>query len=122
MQFPMKTIAGGLAVGLLFAVPVAAQDQDQVARGKYVATAADCIACHTAPGGKPFAGGLPFKTPMGTIYAPNITPDRQPGSATGRTRSFFAPCMTGSGRMENGCTRLFHTPPFPVSATRTHWR
>ena len=43
-------------------------DADLVARGEYLTRAADCAACHTAPGGKPFAGGLPFKLPMiGTI-------------------------------------------------------
>ena len=28
-----------------------------IARGEYLAKAADCAACHTAPGGRPFAGG-----------------------------------------------------------------
>jgi mono/diheme cytochrome c family protein len=50
-----------------------------IARGQYVTTAADCVSCHTVPGGTPFAGGRPFKLPFGTIYAPNITPDRQTG-------------------------------------------
>ena len=45
-----------------------------IARGKYLATAADCSACHTAPGGKPFAGGLAISSPVGTIYSTNITP------------------------------------------------
>ena len=50
-----------------------------VARGEYIATAADCIACHTTPGGRPYAGGRAFTLPFGTIYAPNITPDRDTG-------------------------------------------
>jgi mono/diheme cytochrome c family protein len=50
-----------------------------VARGQYLATAADCVACHTAPGGKAFAGGLAFVLPFGTIYSSNITPDREHG-------------------------------------------
>lgn len=54
--------------------PARAADDDTLAHGRYVATAADCIACHTAPDGKPFAGGLPLKTPFGTIYSTNITP------------------------------------------------
>jgi mono/diheme cytochrome c family protein len=45
-----------------------------VKRGEYLAIAADCGACHTAPRGKPFAGGLPISTPLGTIYSTNITP------------------------------------------------
>lgn len=50
-----------------------------IARGQYLTRAADCIACHTAPGGQPYAGGVPFATPFGTIYSPNITPDRATG-------------------------------------------
>ena len=50
-----------------------------LARGEYLARAADCAACHNAPGGKPFAGGLPFKLPFGTIYSTNITADRETG-------------------------------------------
>lgn len=47
--------------------------------GRYVATASDCIACHTAPGGKPFAGGLGIASPIGTMYSSNITPDKTTG-------------------------------------------
>ena len=50
-----------------------------VARGKYLAAAADCAACHTAPGGAPFAGGLAMQSGFGTIYATNITPDPDEG-------------------------------------------
>ena len=38
-----------------------------VAKGEYLTKAADCAACHTAPGGEPFAGGRAFKLPFGTI-------------------------------------------------------
>src|SRR6478736_6337325 len=49
-------------------VPASLAQADLVARGEYLARAADCTACHTVSGGKPFAGGLPFKLPMiGTI-------------------------------------------------------
>ena len=47
--------------------------------GQYIATLGDCAACHTKPGGKALAGGLPLKTPLGTIYTTNITPDRDTG-------------------------------------------
>jgi mono/diheme cytochrome c family protein len=53
-----------------------------VARGKYLAEAADCAACHSAPGGAPYAGGLAMQSGFGTIYATNITPD--PGNGIGR--------------------------------------
>jgi mono/diheme cytochrome c family protein len=53
---------------------------DVLARGEYLTKAADCVACHTAPeGGKPYAGGLPFVLPFGTIYSSNISPDEETG-------------------------------------------
>jgi mono/diheme cytochrome c family protein len=52
------------------------------ARGEYLTRAADCAACHDAPGGKPFAGGVAFKLPFGTIYSTNITADRDTGIGT----------------------------------------
>lgn len=55
---------------------------DMIARGEYLARVGDCVACHTAPGGAPFAGGLGLQTPMGTIYATNITPDPETGIGT----------------------------------------
>src|ERR1700730_7872107 len=56
--------------------PPSLADADLVARGESLTRAADCAACHTAPGGKPFAGGLDFKLPMiGMLYSTNITPD-----------------------------------------------
>lgn len=47
--------------------------------GEYIARAADCIACHTAKDGFPFAGGLALNSPFGAIYSTNITPDKATG-------------------------------------------
>ncbi|MFG0685353.1 c-type cytochrome [Pseudomonas sp. WSY_20] len=56
----------------------AAQDEPAlVSQGEYLARAGDCVACHTAKDGKPFAGGLPMETPIGTIYSTNITPSSE---------------------------------------------
>ncbi len=77
-----------LSLGLLgavlggFATLASAQDSqiDLIAKGKMVATAADCQACHTNPeGGKPFAGDYAIHSPMGTIYTTNITPSKPYG-------------------------------------------
>jgi mono/diheme cytochrome c family protein len=51
----------------------------EIERGRYLTAAGDCKACHTADGGQPFAGGRAVPTPFGTIYAPNITPDKDTG-------------------------------------------
>jgi len=49
---------------------------------EYLARAADCVACHSIPGGKGFAGGLKMGTPLGAIYSTNITPDPETGIGT----------------------------------------
>jgi len=53
--------------------------KELVQRGAYLTRAGDCIACHTAPKGKPYAGGVPIATPLGVIYSTNITPDLETG-------------------------------------------
>ncbi|RBM07476.1 cytochrome c [Novacetimonas cocois] len=74
-----------LAAGTAFAsLPASSAHADNapadlLARGEYLATAGDCVACHTAPGGKPFAGGLKIATPMGDVVSTNITPDPDHG-------------------------------------------
>jgi alcohol dehydrogenase (quinone), cytochrome c subunit len=70
-----------LSASLAFHAPVAhgAQD-DLVARGAYLAKAADCAGCHTAAkNGVPYAGGLEMSSPFGTIVSSNITPDKRFG-------------------------------------------
>ncbi|HVV93138.1 MAG TPA: cytochrome c [Hyphomicrobiales bacterium] len=64
----------------------------QVQRGRYLAAAGDCEDCHTAAGGKPYAGGRAIPTPFGTIYSPNITPDQATGLG-GWTRDQFYRAM-----------------------------
>jgi mono/diheme cytochrome c family protein len=83
-------VAGIVASGLYVFYDVSMHAEDRgasygpvtpalLARGEYLTRAADCAACHNAPNGKPFAGGLPFKLPFGTIYSTNITADRETG-------------------------------------------
>lgn len=72
-----------------------AADEAQVKRGEYLARAADCMACHTAEGGAPFAGGLPIHSPFGTIYGTNITSDKQYGIGSYTPDEFFAAVTEG---------------------------
>ncbi|WP_129643194.1 cytochrome c [Peristeroidobacter agariperforans] len=50
-----------------------------VERGRYVALASNCASCHTRRGGAPYAGGVKFETPVGTIYSSNITSSLENG-------------------------------------------
>lgn len=79
--------------------------------GKRLAVAADCVACHTAPGGRAFAGGYPLGSPMGTIYSTNITPSKTAASAITRLSNSPVRCVTGWRPMALGFTRRCPTPP-----------
>jgi fructose 5-dehydrogenase cytochrome subunit len=73
----VSALSIGIAISMAGAAHAAeqpAQGDAAIARGRYLAIAADCGACHSAPQGKPFAGGLAIGTPLGTIYSTNITP------------------------------------------------
>jgi mono/diheme cytochrome c family protein len=100
----------GVALGALHARAADDQSFEAVERGRYLATAADCVACHTAPGGKPFAGGLPLETPFGVLVTPNITPHREAGIGAWTDAEFVAALHEGKGR---GGKRLFPAMPYP---------
>ena len=68
-----------IAVFGLASAQEAAADDAEIKHGEYLAIASDCEACHTAPGGKRLAGGLPIQSPLGTIYSTNITSSQQYG-------------------------------------------
>lgn len=69
----LAAVAGVLGFAAAHAATAAKAPASQT--GKYVALAADCASCHTAPGGAPYAGGNPLKSAFGTLYGPNITSD-----------------------------------------------
>jgi mono/diheme cytochrome c family protein len=70
----------------------------QIERGRYLAAVGDCVACHTAPGGPAFAGGLGLATPFGTIYASNLTPDPQTGLGQWSEDDFWRALHEGRDR------------------------
>jgi mono/diheme cytochrome c family protein len=78
----------------------AAAEPALLKKGEYLARAGDCIACHTAREGKTFAGGLPMKTPFGTLYTSNITPDPQTGIGAWTSDQFYQ--MMHNGRFPDG--------------------
>jgi mono/diheme cytochrome c family protein len=71
---------------------------DPVTRGRYLAAAGDCIGCHQARGGAPFAGGLAVPTPFGRIYTSNIAPDRETGIGTWSADDFWRALHQGKGK------------------------
>ncbi|MDI9237314.1 cytochrome c [Lysobacter sp. LF1] len=71
---------------------------EQLERGRYLVVAADCAACHTVPGGAPFAGGFPLKSPFGTIHGTNLTPDPDHGIGRYTADDFFHALTRGEAR------------------------
>jgi len=86
-----------------------ARQQSIVERGKYLAQAGDCIACHTVPGARIFSGSRAMPTPFGTLYAPNITPDRETGIGKWSADDFYN--MMHTGRSPKGYL-LYPAMPF----------
>jgi mono/diheme cytochrome c family protein len=91
-------------------VPAKLAQASQVERGAYLAHAADCLVCHTTRGGQPYAGGLAFKLPFGTLYSTNITPDKETGIGNDSDRDFLDALHRGTRR--DG-TRLYPAMPYP---------
>jgi alcohol dehydrogenase (quinone), cytochrome c subunit len=87
-----------------------------VSGGEYVARAADCVACHSIPGGKAFAGGLKMGTPLGAIYSTNITPDPETGIGRYSLADFDRAVRQGIARDGH---RLYPAMPYPSYAKLT---
>jgi len=100
--------AGGSGVAAAGAAD--ADSADLVKRGEYLARAGDCIACHTADKGRPFAGGVPIGTPFGTLYTPNITPDPDTGIGRWSDADFLRAMQQGIGK---GGEHLYPAFPYP---------
>jgi mono/diheme cytochrome c family protein len=113
----MRAMNRSLAVAALlisFTCPALAQDPqsfERVERGRNLAVLGDCIGCHTAPGGAPFAGGIALETPFGKLAPPNITPDRETGIGNWSDEDFIGALHEGRGH--NGI-RLYPAMPYPA--------
>jgi len=81
---------------------------EQLQRGAYLALAGNCMGCHTARGGPPYAGGRPIETPFGSVHASNLTPDEVTGIGGWSAAEFWR--AMHNGRSKDG--RLLY-PAFP---------
>lgn len=102
-HLPPQTIAG-------------ATSGDALIRGEYLARMGDCVACHTAPGGKPFAGGLAMASPIGTMYSSNITPDVKTGIGSYSFADFDQAVRHGYAKDKGS---LYPAMPYPSYARVT---
>lgn len=102
----------------LAAMNTDAPDAQLIERGRYLAMAGDCIACHTgkAPDAKPFAGGLAVASPIGNIYSTNITPDKDTGIGNYTLDDFERALRHG---ITPGGGTLYPAMPYPSYAKLT---
>ena len=82
-------------------------------RGEYVARLGNCVACHSIPDAPPFSGGLKMATPLGAIYATNITPDPKTGIGTYTYEDFDKAMRLGIAKDGH---RLYPAMPYPSYA------
>jgi alcohol dehydrogenase (quinone), cytochrome c subunit len=111
------SLVTGLLVSLMLALPARAENAAApTAPGEYLARAGDCVACHSAPGGMAFAGGLKMGTPLGAVFATNITPDIETGIGTYTVRDFDRAVRDGVAKDGR---RLYPAMPYPSYAKMT---
>jgi mono/diheme cytochrome c family protein len=91
-------------------------DPALVQRGKYLARAGDCVACHTAPGVAAMAGGLVLASPLGSIVSTNITPSRSAGIGN-YTLAQFSDALRRGVRADGA--RLYPAMPYTAYALVT---
>jgi mono/diheme cytochrome c family protein len=116
----IATFAAGASALLFAACAAKAGDQDftQIEKGRYLATAADCVACHTIQnGGKPFAGGRAIETPFGKITSPNITPDAATGIGSWTDEQFDNAVRNG---VRPDGSRLYPAMPYTSYTKMSH--
>ncbi len=107
----MKSIFASLAaLACLTGSALAQDDQDLIARGAYIARLGDCVACHSAPGGTPYAGGRAIVSDLGTIFSTNITPDPKNGIGA-YTESQFSDAVRHGTRADGA--HLYPAMPYP---------
>ncbi len=68
------------------------------ARGAYLTRVGNCRGCHTAKGGKPFAGGYRLPTSFGIFVTPNITSDKRTGIGLWNEDDFWQAIHQGKSR------------------------
>ena len=89
---------GAFLVALSVSAEAGGTDPSLVQKGAYLARAGDCEACHSTPGGQPYAGGAAIHSPYGPLYPPNITPDKTNGIGEWSDDAFYRAMHDGVDR------------------------
>ena len=117
MRYPIFSISrwkyipvwwGGAALLVLASLTLAAdaiaddseysREAQQLTRGAYLTRVGNCMGCHTAKGGQPYAGGRRLATSFGIFVTPNITPDKETGIGLWSEEDFWQALHQGKSR------------------------
>lgn len=118
----MKLLSLSLLLATLLSATISSaqaadgEQQALIARGKYLATAGDCQACHRTSEDAnklPLSGGYVIDSPMGAIISSNITPSTQNGIGN-YSESQFASAVRDGVRADGA--NLY--PAMPYTAYR----
>jgi len=85
-------------------------DDARIARGRYLAVAGDCVACHTLSHAAPFSGGRAVQTPFGAVLSANLTPDIATGIGRYDGDTFYRALHEGIDREGR---HLYPAFPYP---------
>lgn len=90
---------------------LASATTEQVRAGEYLIRAGNCVGCHTAQGGAPFAGGKAIETPFGAVYSSNLTPHDETGLGRWTDADFYRAMRHGRSKDDR-----WLSPTFPYSS------
>ncbi len=120
--FILAVIAAVIGLGVFWGLTIPAtapasalpQRSPNLENGKTMFYAGGCSSCHTTPGQDDktrLGGGVALKSPFGTFYAPNISPDANQGIGKWSEADFVTAMMKGTS--PDG-SHLF--PAFPYTS------
>ncbi|MEO9189844.1 MAG: cytochrome c, partial [Acetobacteraceae bacterium] len=91
MTTGLGKFAAWVAIAAIASIPAHAEQGSfaQIQRGRYLVRAGDCQACHTPEGADTMSGGVPLRTPFGTIYSANISSDAETGIGAWTDEQFY---------------------------------
>jgi mono/diheme cytochrome c family protein len=113
----VKRLSRCASLAVLLVLPAAgAYAADKVEAGRYQAILGDCVSCHTAENGKPFAGGRVLATPFGKLATSNITSDKDTGIGAWSEEDFRRAMKEG---VSPGGKRLYPAMPYPAYSRMT---
>lgn len=94
--------------------PIALSTFNVLERGRYLARAGNCVACHTQQGAAEYSGGKAIDTPFGTVYSSNLTSDKASGLGSWSADDFWQALHHGKSRDGRNLYPAFPYPSYTL--------